>query len=782
MGFRSLRKTSLILNAIEKAKRRVTYYALDLDQQELERSLSSLGQFDYVQLVGLLGTYDQGIPWLRQKFIGDSNNERPATHKLFLWLGSSIGNQNRRESAMFLRRIQQTCMQPGDQFLIGFDQRKDPAKIKAAYDDREGVTREFIMNGLDHVNAIMKQPVFNRQKFDYDSRYQESLGRHVAHYRARQEMVLQWQPSNLSLPLVKIPVNKDELIHVEYSYKYSYAEIVHMLAAAELDKVEDWTDSDDQYRVVLAECRPFIFERDRKGALQTLFPPTTTDSEKEKIDCLLCMHDFALPDDEDEEDETRPQSLVNIVGSLHWPPHIPSLHQWQQLWRSWDLVTQTMLDQRTMLFERPIALRHPFIFYLGHIPCFLDLQLSRHDVDGLGLTEPAQFSEIFERGIDPDMDDPTQCHPHSEVPDNDDGWPSIDAIMAYQQRVRNRLQRVLLLWEAEGYNAAVEPKKKICRRRAERAVWMAFEHEAMHLETLLYMLLQSPHTLPPQHVARPPWKMAVSGSGAYASAVPEEQETLHQAPLIAVPAGMVSIGHDDDEGKDLTNPDEGPVEFGWDNENPRREMQVDGFKIQSRPVTNGEYLAYLITTQQQQDPSAYPKSWHTSINNENGQLEIGLRTAFGICPLKYARHWPVQVCYNEAKQYAKHYGMRIPTEHELTRFRAFMKEPQNRSVPQKTPNIGFAAWHPTAVDNKHVHTLGDVWEWSSTVWDRYPGFKPSALYPGYSADFFDGKHHTILGGSWATHPCIAERDSFRNWYQTAYPYVFCGFRCCTTCT
>ncbi|OBZ80398.1 hypothetical protein A0J61_11553, partial [Choanephora cucurbitarum] len=144
LGAGALRKTQVILRAIEKRKIHVTYYALDLDQHELDRSLASLGEFEYVQLYGLLGTYDQGIPWITQQFTGNK------TQKNFLWMGSSIGNQNRLESAMFLRKIQRMCMEPGDFFLIGFDKRNEPAKIELAYDDSHGVTREFIMNGLDH--------------------------------------------------------------------------------------------------------------------------------------------------------------------------------------------------------------------------------------------------------------------------------------------------------------------------------------------------------------------------------------------------------------------------------------------------------------------------------------------------------------------------------------------------------------------------------------------------------------------------------------------------------
>lgn len=72
--------------------------------------------------------------------------------------------------------------------------------------------------------------------------------------------------------------------------------------------------------------------------------------------------------------------------------------------------------------------------------------------------------------------------------------------------------------------------------------------------------------------------------------------------------------------------------------------------------------------------------------------------------------------------------------------------------------------------------LGGVWEWTSSVLRPHQGFRPMSLYPGYTADFFDDKHNVVLGGSWATHPRIAGRKSFVNWYQRNYLYAWVGAR------
>ncbi|ORX58724.1 hypothetical protein DM01DRAFT_1318138 [Hesseltinella vesiculosa] len=772
LGAGSLRKTELILQAIEKKQRHVVYYALDLDQRELEKSLSSLGDgYRYVKLMGLLGTYDQGIPWLSKRYTSQN------VPKLVLWLGSSIGNQSRFESAVFLNKLQRTCLQPGDLCLVGFDRRNEPAMVAKAYDDSEGVTREFIMNGLDHVNVILGQPLLDRQDFEYFSRYQPQHGRHIAHYRAKRDLAMCYTDNDRQVP---IRINRGELIHVEHSYKYNMLEIMSILNAAELDLVEEWMDQQQRYWLVLSECRSFHFEFDKAGTLAALSGSDAGEADKASVmdlpvGCTTC----------DEKDgpsttDAMDQPLVNITGSQLWSETVPTLHEWEQMWTSWDVVTRIMLDHPTMLFERPISLRHPFIFYLGHIPAFLDIMMTRQKADeelGVkGFTEPAYFTELFERGIDPDMDDPSICNPHSEVPKNEKDWPSIDSMMDYQQRVRHRLRKLLMQWETDCYHGTHYLTS--ARQRAARVVWMCFEHEAMHLETLLYMLLQSPNLCPPP-VAPPHWVLHQNDHALGAPIL-----ALDHAPLLpfSADAMTVTVGHNDDEALDGKTT-EAVIAFGWDNEHPQREAPVAPFEIQTRPVTNGEYWAFLQKQPVQDQAGLWPASWS---KREQGTLPK-IKTSFGLADLHVTNHWPVQVAYTQAEAYAQSQDMRLPTEEEWTYLRKHVDQKRHDhstrvssspTLPCNVPNVGFLSWTPLPVSNEQLHAVGDVWEWTSTIMESVPGYKRSELYPGYSADFFDGKHRVVLGGSWATHPRIAERASFKNWYQSSYPYVFSGFRLC----
>lgn len=72
--------------------------------------------------------------------------------------------------------------------------------------------------------------------------------------------------------------------------------------------------------------------------------------------------------------------------------------------------------------------------------------------------------------------------------------------------------------------------------------------------------------------------------------------------------------------------------------------------------------------------------------------------------------------------------------------------------------------------------LGNGWEWTSTTFGPFSGFEPFPFYRGYSADFFDGKHFVMKGGSPRTASSML-RPSFRNWFQAHYQYVYAGFRC-----
>ena len=207
------------------------------------------------------------------------------------------------------------------------------------------------------------------------------------------------------------------------------------------------------------------------------------------------------------------------------------MHDWEALWTAWDIVTKGMLPPHDVS-EKPIKLRNACVFYLGHIPTFLDIQLTK--TTELAPTDPPSYYAIFERGIDPDVDNPEQCHDHSEVPSE---WPPVEEITAYQDRVRARLRGLY------GDDAGASIPRDIAR-----GIWVAFEHELMHIETLLYMMLQSDKTLPPPHVSVPDFEQLAQKAAA--ERVDNE--------WFDIPGREVSIGMNDDE-----NSMSSTSHFGW---------------------------------------------------------------------------------------------------------------------------------------------------------------------------------------------------------------------------
>jgi len=152
--------------------------------------------------------------------------------------------------------------------------------------------------------------------------------------------------------------------------------------------------------------------------------------------------------------------------------------------------------------------------------------------------------------------------------------------------------------------------------------------------------------------------------------------------------------------------------------------------------------------------------------------------------------WPVYVSHAEASAYARWKERKLPSEAQFHRAaygtpQGFEREyPWGGEPPEvERGNFDFRRWdpapaapHPAGRSAFGVADLvGNGWEWTSTRFGPFPGFEPFPFYPGYSANFFDGKHYVSKGGSARTAACMLRR-SFRNWFQPHYPYVYTGFR------
>jgi len=202
----------------------LTYYALDLDREELVRSLQGpTSKYSYVKVEGLLGTYDDGIELLK----------RLTVPKTIFWLGSSVANMDRQDSAAFLQRFP---MNPGDSWVIGIDRRKDGLKVWRAYNDSQGVTREFELNGLRNANKILGREEFKEGDWEYVGEYDAVQGRHEA-----------WYVPLKDVTVCGIEFKEGERVLVERSYKYGKKEVDELWERAGVVEVGRWSDSSKFY-------------------------------------------------------------------------------------------------------------------------------------------------------------------------------------------------------------------------------------------------------------------------------------------------------------------------------------------------------------------------------------------------------------------------------------------------------------------------------------------------------------------------------------------------------
>lgn len=402
-------------------------------------------------------------------------------------------------------------------------------------------------------------------------------------------------------------------------------------------------------------------------------------------------------------------------------------------------------------YARPIPLRQPFCFYLGHLPAFAFNQVG---VAVLGLAPlHREYCELFEFGIDP-----------LEKPDGPPAqWPTIPQIRAFRDDCRSR---VLELFDDV---ASLDSHDPLAANG--RVFDMVIEHELMHQETLVYMIAALDHTqkTAPSSYALPPHRPAPAQQSIY------------------IPAGPIRLGADWRS-----------APFLWDNETPAYSVDVRGFHMDRYPVSNGDF-ARFVAAGAYENPDLWddegwdfirkhglekPHLWHGA----GDQLTV--RSTFEDVAFARAASWPAQVTHVEATAYARFVGGRLPTEQQLRR--AAHGQPHGqRPFPWGTEppdpdraNVSFQRWTAQPIGSTPAggsawdveELVGNGWEWSSSLWRAPPQFRPwIRSYPGYSQDFFDGFHRTMFGASWAT-PQRLCRPSFRNWFHRRYHWVFSKFR------
>ena len=410
--------------------------------------------------------------------------------------------------------------------------------------------------------------------------------------------------------------------------------------------------------------------------------------------------------------------------------------------------------------------RHRLIFYLGHLEAF-DWNLLSGRRWACSRKTP-EFDKLFAFGIDP-----VGGGLPTDMPAD---WPNIAQVEKYNRGVRERLDR----------RASRDPRASVGRRSRMIAdgtlLHVAIEHRLMHAETLAYLLHNLPVEKKDSQHARPP---------ADPRPAPEPRQ-------VTIPAGVATLGQPRERSR---------VSAGTMNSSASSVLVSRAFRSTSFPVTNARISEIRSSRRLSKTPSYWkPEDWEWNASEQTSSIRISGRRARALGDAIPTRSGNIAACsgrfrcrlvaryvsHAEASAFARWAGKKLPTEAQWHRAAYGTPEGREREYPwgdaspdrDATEIFIIERWDPTPVDAHPAGAsafgvfdlLGNGWEWTSTPFGPLPGFEPFPFYPGYSADFFDGKHFVMKGGSPRTDACMLRR-SFRNWFQPHYPYVYATFRC-----
>jgi iron(II)-dependent oxidoreductase len=409
--------------------------------------------------------------------------------------------------------------------------------------------------------------------------------------------------------------------------------------------------------------------------------------------------------------------------------------------RSFGLTVEALADPE--LTSQVSPLMSPLVWDLAHIGNYEEQWLLR--------------AAAGAAAVRPDIDDIYDAfeHPRAERPSLPLLTPSESRayVTTVRDRVIDSLEKVPLVGALAGDGFVYH---------------MVIQHEHQHDETMLathQLRKGAPALIDPP---RP-------GAGATVTA---GEEAL-------VPGGPFLMGTSDDP-------------WAYDNERPGHMVDVPAFYIDTTPVGNAAYAAFIEAGGYRDPRWWHPKGWEWRSSSDKEAPGFWYREGGQWMRRRLGRIEPVpmdepvqHVCWYEADAYARWAGRRLPTEAEWEKAASWDPEAgRKRRLPwgdsgeaDEHANLGQRRLHPSPLgsypDGASAYgvrqLVGDVWEWTSSDFTGYPGFR-SFPYKEYSEVFFGSDYKILKGGSWATHP-LSGRPTFRNWDYPIRRQIFAGFRC-----
>jgi dimethylhistidine N-methyltransferase len=223
-------KVRILLQALDHP---AAYVPVDISREHLRDAAASLAEdFPALPVVAVCADYTR--PFAMPPLLG------PDGKRVGFFPGSTIGNFEPDAAVAFLANYAR-ILGPGGEMLIGVDLKKDPEILNAAYNDRAGVTAQFNLNLFERINRELDGDL-DIDRFEHVAFYNEIERRVEIYIRslANQEAWIAGKP---------VLFTKGELIHTEYSYKYSIPEFRALAAGAGFRPVDTWTDREELFSV-----------------------------------------------------------------------------------------------------------------------------------------------------------------------------------------------------------------------------------------------------------------------------------------------------------------------------------------------------------------------------------------------------------------------------------------------------------------------------------------------------------------------------------------------------
>lgn len=330
-------------------------------------------------------------------------------------------------------------------------------------------------------------------------------------------------------------------------------------------------------------------------------------------------------------------------------------------------------------------------------------------------------------------------------------------------------------WVNEEVNKFLKISKGNLHEEIFQLFILGFNHEYQHQELMIYDL---------QHLLADKYKpLEINPAPVVNSKVKKE--------MIKISGGIFEMGFDKNKFKEI---------FAYDIEMPVHKVYLNDFYIDKYPVTNGDYLEFINDNGYSNFKHWLSEGWEAVKQNnwsaplywqksDNGDwIKIDFRGEKKISEI--ANEPVINVSYFEADAFAKWKGMRLPTEAEWEKTASYDEDkncnnlfPWGDNLPDKSNSNLFESkiWGTTKIGSYPEgqsyygcqQMLGDNWEWTSSEFMPYPGFKSG--FTEYNDKWFNNQK-VLRGGSFGT-SALSTKNTYRNFFKTHERWMISGFRC-----